>query len=72
MPAIALGSGLAGAGRTYRIGPAIWGFVETNPFELQVIAVGVAVNRVQAVECDPCQVFRGWDTIEDDCFVVGQ
>ena len=37
-----------------------------------MVAIGVAVNRVQAVESDPCQVFRSRDTVEKDRLVIGQ
>ena len=41
-----------------RIGPAIGRFVKANALELQVIAVGVAVDGVQAVKSDSGQVLR--------------
>ena len=52
--------------------PAIRCFVEANPLKSQVIAVGVAVNRVQAVESDTRQILGSRHLIKDDGLVIRQ
>ena len=55
---------------TSDIGPAVWGFIEAKLFEVQVITVGVAVNRVEDAESNLSKVFNGRHAIENDCLVV--
>ena len=51
------------------VGPAIGGFVETDAFEAQMVAVGVAVHRVENAEGDAGKVFGGGHAVEDDRLV---
>lgn len=69
---LALALQLFGRCGPYRVRPAIGRLVETNPLKSQVIAVGVAVNRVQAVEGDTCQILGSRYLIKDDRLVIGQ
>lgn len=54
------------------VGPAVGGFVEADLVESQVVAVGVAVDRVQALESQPRQVLGSRHAVEDDRLVAGQ
>lgn len=64
--------GLFSAARAHCVSPAVRCFVEAYPFQAQVIAVGVAVNGVQAVESDPRQIFGCRNPVENDRLVIGQ
>lgn len=66
MPAASIEAG------AHRVGPAVGRFVKTNLFELQVIAVSVAIDGVEALEGDASQVLGGRDAVENNRLVLGQ
>ena len=59
-------------GRAARcIGPAVGRFIETDALQLQVVAVGVAVDGVQAVKSDTGQILCRRHAVEENRLVAG-
>ena len=42
------------------------------PLQLQVVSIGVAINRIELLKSNPGQVFGGRNPVQNDGFVVGQ
>lgn len=44
--------------------PAVGGFVDTHLFEVQVVAIFVAIDRIEQFEGDACKVLGGWHAVK--------
>ena len=56
----------------YGVDPAVRGFVESDPFQLQMIAVRIPVDAVEDAEGFFGQILGCWNTVKDDGFVSRQ